>query len=176
MASLLDLIIRASRPGDSEGIAALHNGPQYRWGTLRQPFHSPEEIRKRIESQTPGNLWLVAVLGDRIVGDIGLWRMQGRRSHVGEIGMGVHDDFHGRGIGTALMAAVIDTADNWLGLTRLQLTVHVDNERAIALYRRHGFEIEGRHRGYTLRNGELIDAFSMARLRDPPRLASPVEP
>ena len=86
MAPLADLIIRATRPGDAEAVAALHNGPQYRWGTLRQPFHSPEEIRKRIEGQTPGNLWLVAVLNERIVGDIGLWRMQGRRAHVGEIG------------------------------------------------------------------------------------------
>ena len=40
-----------------------------------------------------------------------------------------------------------------------------DNERAIALYKRFGFEIEGTHRGYALRDGGYVDTYSMARIK-----------
>ena len=40
-----------------------------------------------------------------------------------------------------------------------------DNARAIALYERFGFEREGVMRGYAWRDGEHVDAISMARLR-----------
>ena len=44
-----------------------------------------------------------------------------------------------------------------------------DDAAAIALYRKFGFEMEGRHRGYALRDGRYVDAFAMARLHpDPP--------
>jgi putative acetyltransferase len=43
-----------------------------------------------------------------------------------------------------MMRAVIDLADKWLNLARIELTVFTDNEPAIALYRKFGFEIEAR--------------------------------
>ncbi|WP_225039683.1 GNAT family N-acetyltransferase [Rhizobium sp. T1470] len=61
---------------------------------------------------------LVATIDGQIVGDIGMTRFRGRRNHVASIGMGVHDDFAGRGIGNALLAAVIDAADNWLNISK----------------------------------------------------------
>jgi putative acetyltransferase len=64
-----------------------------------------------------------------------------------------------------LMRAALDLADNWLNLTRIELTVYVDNSSAVALYKRFGFEIEGTHRRYAFRNGEYVDAYSMARIR-----------
>jgi putative acetyltransferase len=77
--------------------------------------------------------------------------------------MAVRDDWHGRGVGTALLAAVVDLADNWIGYSRLELTAYTDNAAALALYRRFRFEIEGTARGYALRDGELVDAYLMAR-------------
>jgi putative acetyltransferase len=79
--------------------------------------------------------------------------------------MSVRDDWQGKGVGTALMAAALDLADNWLNLSRVGLTVYVDNSSAVALYKRSGFEREGTHRRYAFRNGEYVDAYSMARLR-----------
>ena len=79
--------------------------------------------------------------------------------------MTVHDAYAGRGAGTALMAALVNQADHWLNLTRLELGVYADNARAIALYERFGFEREGFHRAYSWRNGAFIDSISMARLR-----------
>ncbi len=80
--------------------------------------------------------------------------------------MAVRDDWQGRGVGTALMEAALDLADNWLGLTRVELTVYTDNAAGIALYEKFGFEIEGTHRRHAFRNGEYVDAYSMARLRE----------
>jgi putative acetyltransferase len=39
------------------------------------------------------------------------------------------------------------------------------NEIGIALYEKFGFEIEGTHRRFAFREGEYVDAYSMARVR-----------
>ena len=75
------------------------------------------------------------------------------------------DDFHGRGVGAALLGALVDTADKWLNLRRLELAVYVDNEPAIRLYKRFGFVIEGTRRAAAFRDGEFVDDYVMARLR-----------
>lgn len=64
------------------------------------------------------------------------------------------------------MQAAVDMADKWLNLSRLELEVQVDNEAAIRLYKKFGFEIEGTLRKYTYRDGEYVDVFAMARLKD----------
>lgn len=63
------------------------------------------------------------------------------------------------------MQAALDLADNWLGLTRVELTVWADNQAALALYRKAGFVEEGVARDYGLRHGVLVDALYMARVR-----------
>ena len=157
--------IRAACPSDAEGIAAIANLPGFRAGTLRLPFQSVEETRQWLEKSSPNSISLVAVLDGRIVGNAGLNRLAGRRIHSANLGMGVHDDFTGCGIGSALLGALVDTADNWLAIKRLELTVYVDNAPAIGLYEKFGFETEGRLRAFGFRNGEYVDAFTMARLR-----------
>lgn len=79
--------------------------------------------------------------------------------------MAVHDAWHGRGIGGALLDAALDLADNWLNLSRLELQVFTDNEPALRLYRGRGFDVEDTLRQYALRDGCLADVYSMARLR-----------
>ena len=65
-----------------------------------------------------------------------------------------------------MLAARIEAADNWLGLRRLELTVYVDNEPAIALYKKHGFTIEGTRRQDAFRAGTFVDSHAMARLKE----------
>jgi putative acetyltransferase len=158
-------VIRAAGLPDAEAITVLHNLPGYRYGTLRTPFHAVAEIRRHLESPSGDGKRLVADLHGQVIGDIGINPAPNpRRRHVASIGMGVHDDFVGRGIGSALIKAALDVADNWLGLRRVELTVFTDNDSAIRLYEKHGFATEGLFKEFAFRDGRYVDAYSMARL------------
>lgn len=159
-----NLIIRARCTADAEGIAALANMPLYRGGTLRMPFQTVEETRSRIEKSTAGDVYLIAELNGQIVGNASLGRLSGRQAHCGMIGMGVHDGWHGHGIGTALLAALVEVADKWMGLRRLELKVYTENAAAIVVYRKFGFEVEGTLRADAMRDGILIDSLVMGRV------------
>jgi putative acetyltransferase len=159
-----DILIRAMEPADLPDITEAWNQPRAYAGTLQLPFTSLEARQQRHAAHA-GSTRLVAVIDGKAIGMIFLGREENRRSHVGSLGMAVHDAYAGRGAGTALMAAVVDLADNWLQIKRLELSVYADNARAIALYERFGFEREGFHRAYSWRNGVWADSISMARLR-----------
>ncbi|SDI77372.1 Acetyltransferase (GNAT) family protein [Ferrimonas sediminum] len=70
-------------------------------------------------------------------------------------------------MGSALLTALLDLADNWLALRRIELEVYADNSAALALYRKQGFEQEGRARKYAFRDGRYVDALLMARVCTP---------
>ena len=159
------ILIRAVRLGDAEALTAMRGLPGVRQGTLTLPFPTIEASRKHLEMLAKGDLYVVAECGGAVVGSASLNRLQSqRRAHCGAIGIMVHDTHVGRGVGTALMAALVDAADNWLGLLRLELEVNCDNAAALALYRRFGFVVEGRSIANAFRNGEYIDCFTMGRL------------
>jgi putative acetyltransferase len=105
------------------------------------------------------------VVDDRVVGQLGLQPGSGRRAHVGYLGMMVHVDYQGQGVGSALVEAVINLAENWLNLSRIELTVFTDNAAGLALYQKYGFEIEGTLRDYAYRDGHFVDTYMMARIR-----------
>lgn len=163
----LTLTIRAAEPRDVDALTAMANLPGVRHGTLRTPFTPRTFVEKRIAGG-PGTHTLVAEENGAVIGQGVLFQGSGRTAHAAEVVLWAHDDHSGRGVGTALMEAMIDLADNWLGLRRLALTVNADNARAIGLYERMGFEREGVLRGDVLRDGVLIDSYAMARLRDAP--------
>jgi len=171
---LAGLTIRAREPSDRQEVVLLMELPKVRWGTLRLPFTSKEQWRKKMENPPDGMTGIVALLDGRIVGSAGILQHKGRRRHVGDVGVAVHDDFHGRGIGSILMAALTDTADNWLDLKRLELTVYVDNVPAIRLYQKFGFEMEGTRRKDVFREGQYVDSYAMARLQ--PGWSTPDKP
>ena len=79
--------------------------------------------------------------------------------------MAVHDAWQGKRCGRALMSAGLDLADNWMDLFRVELTVFVDNEPAIRIYKGCGFEVEGTLRRFADREGAYVDVLAMARIR-----------
>jgi L-phenylalanine/L-methionine N-acetyltransferase len=161
------LHIRRAEPDDYAAIHEIYSGTRAFAGTLQLPYPSLEQWRQRLAAPDEGTYHLVAVVGDSVIGMISVHTFPNkpRRRHAGAIGMGVHDDWQGRGIGTALMRAVLDLADRWLNLTRLELEVYTDNEAAIRLYERFGFEREGTLRQHAFRDGRFVDSYMMARLR-----------
>jgi putative acetyltransferase len=153
--------IRRGRPEDARGLVEL--------------FAAVAEERDAIATEPPVDIdaratdfaasidgTIVAVAAGDLVGSL---HVEANRFGVGELGMTVARPWRGRGVGSALLAAAIDIADNWLNYRRLELTVYTDNAAAIALYRKFGFVPEGTHRDYSFRDGRFVDALAMARLR-----------
>lgn len=159
--------IRRAEPGDAEGLRALYAAPDVYSNTLQLPLPSQEQWRKNL-ADWAGNT-LVAVAGGELIGHCGLHgNTRPRNQHVAFIGLSVVPAWQRRGVGTSLMKSMLDLADNWLGILRLELQVYTDNHRAIALYQKFGFEIEGTLRSNVLRQGQYVDSHLMARLHPMP--------
>lgn len=160
--------IRRAEPSDAEGVRQIFSGPNAMRGTLQLPHPSIEMWRKRLSEPADGTFNLLACVENEIVGQLGLHTFPHtpRRRHVGQIGMAVRDDWQGKGAGSALMAAAMDLADNWLNLSRIELEVYTDNEHAIRLYKKFGFVTEGTHLRFAYRDGQFVDVYAMARLRE----------
>ncbi|WDR36027.1 GNAT family N-acetyltransferase [Pseudomonas serboccidentalis] len=149
-----------------DGVTALYNDPAVTRQVLQMPFQSTEVWRQRLMADNERALKLVALHQGQVIGNLGLEGYSRiRRSHAGSIGMGVAVAWQGKGVGSTLLAAALDVADNWMNLHRVELTVYADNEAAIGLYRKFGFEDEGLFRDYAVRDGQWVDTLSMARLR-----------
>jgi L-phenylalanine/L-methionine N-acetyltransferase len=164
----VNYVIRRAEPSDYEAVYRVFMGPRVVWGTLQLPYPSAEFWRKRLAEPAEGVINLVACVENELVGQLGLHTLPNnpRRRHVGQIGMAMRDDWQGKGAGRALMQAAMDLADKWLNLVRLELEVYTDNEPAIRLYKKCGFEVEGTLVRYAFRDGAYVDAYTMARLRN----------
>jgi ribosomal protein S18 acetylase RimI-like enzyme len=135
-------------------------------------FAAVAEERDAIASEPPIDLearaasWdldgiLVAEAEGAVVGSI---HTDVSRHGFGEVGMAVAREWRGRGVGSALLAAAIESARS-RGLHKLSLSVFAHNARAIALYRKFGFVEEGRRvKQYRRTSGELWDALDMGLL------------
>jgi L-phenylalanine/L-methionine N-acetyltransferase len=161
--------IRAFEERDVAAFMRIHSQASVAANTLQIPHQQLAEMQQRFVAQ-PSQRNLVAEIGGQVVGVCGLTLYARRQAHVGAIGMGVDESAQGRGVGTAMLESLLDLADNWYNLRRLQLEVYTDNAVAIRLYEKYGFQIEGLHRAYAYRLGEFVDAYSMARLREGPRV------
>jgi len=158
--------VRGASRDDWEAYHTIWSQPNVIWGTMHIPHASADWTRKRVQENRSANFWrLVAEVDGKVVGMTGVHREELNRSHVGHVGMMVDTEYQGKGVGSALMSAAADLAENWLGLTRIQLEVYPDNAPAIALYERFGFEREGLFRAFSYRDGEYVDTAVMARLR-----------
>jgi putative acetyltransferase len=165
--SVEGLKIRRAEADDCSAVYEMFSSPKVYPGTLQLPYPSREYWRRRLTENSESVYNLVGIIDDQIVGMVSLdtYPHRPRRRHVGAIGICVHGDWQGKGVGVALLHAGLDLADNWLNLTRLELEVYADNEAAIRLYERVGFELEGTLRQHAFRDGRYVDSHVMARLR-----------
>jgi putative acetyltransferase len=166
----MEFRIRPVRETDAEDINALRTLPGVYENNLALPAERVEFCQEYIDGLLRNDHQYVAVVqeegGERIIGTAGLSVMRNPRLyHSASFGIMVHPDYQNCGVGTALMKAILDLADNWLMLVRIELTVFCDNERAIHLYEKMGFEIEGKKRMAAIRHGKYADEYLMARIR-----------
>lgn len=169
----MEISIRPICQSDAPAINELRRMP----GVMENILGIPSERLKRSEDFI-ANLnenahEFVAVIKEddateKVIGFAGLSVYASPRCrHSGGIAIMVHRDYQGKGAGKKLMEALLDVADNWLMLVRVELTVYTDNERAICLYKKMGFETEGVKRMDAIRNGQYADEYMMARIRKP---------
>ena len=122
-----------------------------------------EETRKYVQDGLLGGRpQFVALVDGMVVGWCDVARkMPDTMTHSGILGMGIVKEHRGKGIGKALMEATLRNAKAQ-GLTRIELTVRVDNERAKKLYDAFGFVVEGTLRKFMLVDGTYHDSYLMA--------------
>jgi ribosomal protein S18 acetylase RimI-like enzyme len=93
------------------------------------------------EADAPDVVRLVAFKDDAIIG-YAYWRPQIFKPKLPLLSIAVADGYQGLGLGRALMELLIDAA-RLRDMDGLELHVFKHNRRAIALYRKVGFEIIG---------------------------------
>lgn len=168
-AELEDLTIRPLHPDDAEAMYQILRHPLVSRSTLQLPSQEVGLWQKRTRETRPTLHRLVATTRGEVIGNITLHQpLNPRLWHTGTLGMTVHPVYWGQGVGNALMAAILDLADSWLNLKRIELDVHVDNPAAIHLYEKFGFEIEGRRRFHTYGSAGWVDSYFMGRVRTRP--------
>lgn len=162
-----NLKIRAMHPDDTDDLYRIWSNPHVGRTTMQVPSQEWWWSEERVEKRPPGYHRMVADLEGEVVGMIAIGRSQNpRMAHTAHLGMMVLPDYWGLGIGSRLMENILDLADNWLNLKRVELEVHTDNPAAVHLYKKYGFEIEGTKRFHTFGDGRWTDTYLMSRLNN----------
>ncbi len=162
----MEIQVRRTEPSDARSVKEIYECPNAFRGTLQLPHPSLDLWEKRL-THVPEHVYsYVALYQGEVIGNLGLEVcVNPRRRHVASLGMGVKDNFAGKGVGSALLQTAVDLCDNWINIKRLELTVYTDNEQAINLYKKFGFQIEGESAAFAFRDGEYIAAYHMARIQ-----------
>lgn len=161
----MEILIRPTEVSDARALCDIYAQPKAQRETLQLPHPTVAMWQKRLETMPEGVFSFVAEVDGRVVGNIGMQVSQRERTaHCASFGISVHDEFHGHGIGSKLIETVLNLADNWLNIKRVQIEVNSDNAKAIACYKKFGFEIEGEAKYSVFREGEFISTYYMARI------------
>lgn len=166
MSSKPNITVRNMRVEDAEALNAILTDPRVMRTLVMMPSMPVSATADYIKDTSPGKHRFVAEVDGEVAGAGTLTRrMRPRLQHTGRLGMYVAHRFWGKGVGSALMAHLLEIADNWLGLLRVQLEVFAENETAVHLYQKFGFEIEALSKMAVFGdNGRFHDEYVMARI------------
>ncbi len=123
-------------------LDAICKEKKYLAFTESPPVHQLKQFV--YESLEKGSSNFYALVNNEIIGwcDIVPNSLEGF-THSGKLGMGIHQNFRGKGIGKNLATlAIKDAFEN--NITRIELEVYESNIPAINLYFKLGFKLEGR--------------------------------
>ncbi|WP_421384824.1 GNAT family N-acetyltransferase [Bacillus salacetis] len=157
--------IRPIRISDAAEVTEIMIQEKVMPNVVSLPSVRVERFENILKGASPEQHEFVAVSNGKVVGFAGLHQGKGRRAHAAVLFIMIHEDYHGKGAGTALIGKLLDLADNWLMQERVELTVLDNNDRAKKLYERLGFIDEGFSRGTIIQNGRHASEYRMARFR-----------
>ncbi len=163
------VIIRTVRESDAEAYLALGKSIMseeiYSLTQADELTLTVEQEQKWLKSniEDESHLINVAEADAKVIGQLDFSNGHRKRnSHTGEFGMGVHKDFRGLGVGSLLIDALVDWAKDNPGIEKINLCVHQTNDRAIATYKKIGFQVEGlRTKDLKYPNGAYVDTVLM---------------
>ncbi len=146
--------------GSLHGMYQSMSDDALRWSMA--PY--TEETIDRWIGNLPNLISLVAVHGDEIIGYASVQKFtHPRLAGTGDLNIYIHQDYQGAGLGTALMVMLLNAA-NEQSLHRINLEVVADNETAVHLFRKFGFNVEGRRvEAYKAQDGGLYDILLMGK-------------
>lgn len=118
------------------------------FGVLPEEFRQTEDkFRKLINATTaaPADIHLVAETSETIIGFLEFYADERQRlAHGGTVTLFVKKDYRQKGVGTFLFRTLFDWAEATPMVEKISLTLLSNNVAAAALYRKMGFEVEGR--------------------------------
>ena len=167
----MSITYRTAREEDAEAIVAFYNevGGETSYLSFEKdeyPMNEEEqreEIRSLRDNQT--NIMLMAMDGEKIAGIATIHSSHKIKSrHEGELGIDVAKAYQGQGIGTELIDRLITWAKGNKVTTRIRLDTRADNIKAVSLYLKFGFIIEGCCKNSTLLNGTYYDLYIMGMM------------
>lgn len=168
-----DIIIREVTEGDADEILKLILEMSEESDNF--PFTS-DDYSMSAENQKSfinymhymkNSIFYAAYSDDRPVGIIYIEGGKRKRTfHVCSLGMGVKKEYWNKKIGTRLLEAALEFAFSNENLAKIELQVRTDNTHAIKLYKKYGFEIEGKIKRALFIEDRFYDYLSMGRLID----------
>lgn len=167
----MEVILRSATRQDAASILELSTaviGEEIYQLTSGAEFEmSIEAEEKWIDSHqaNPNHIILLAEMNSKIVGMLDFSNGHRQRiAHTGEFGMSVEKSVRDQGVGSLLLQVLIEWATGNSTIEKIGLNVHGNNERAIALYKRMSFEVEGtRRRDLKYGEDQYIDTVVMGR-------------
>jgi len=137
------ILIKEFQIEDKEKLIEMYESlsdEAVRWGL---PPYTRERLEKGWLSNLQNLIAIAAFYNNRIVGHAQIFKFpHPRRKGTGDLIIYLHQDFHNVGLGTVMLAKLIELAKKEK-LHRIGLDVIVDNRQAIGLYQKFGFKIEG---------------------------------
>lgn len=162
----MEILIRATELKDAREIHEIRIMDNVRDNILSTTGESLIKAEEFLKASIPSGLQFVATIDEKVVGQIGMHVEKNPRcAHIGAIGMMVHRDYQGQGIGSKLLEKILELADDYLMLRRIELTVFTSNEAAINLYKKYDFVIEGTKKYGAIRKGSYEDLYYMGRYK-----------
>jgi L-amino acid N-acyltransferase YncA len=171
----ISVTIRDASPDDAEAICRVYNqGIEDRVATLETECRTPEERHEWMAARGPRHPVLVADSDGVVTGWASLNRFNPRPAydHVADLSVYVERAWRGRGVGRALLAALIERG-RLLGYHKLVLAAFPDNAAGMALYARLGFTRVGVYREQGQLDGRWVDVVVMERLLCPDMASIP---
>jgi putative acetyltransferase len=165
-----DVVFRYLKPGDAEGAMKYINslveekafvGMQTKQTLANEKKWLSESLKKMRDGR---GVTIVVEINGRFMGSAGVSRKPlDANSHVCTIGVGLHQDSRGRGIGTELMKTLVQQGRDVLGCKVAEISVYEPNSVAKRVYEKSGFKVTGSIPKGCHYHGKYYDEIIMVR-------------